>query len=121
MTSNNHPEPTSSQEIRSANEDYCREGFQELETRLEKLMNMLGDVLGDDRVLGTSIPWRDKEISAQSDEPKDIALVAQLQAICFEILNMVEERTSRMIRHRRRNELGSEAEEGLWGLSLIHI
>ncbi len=115
MTSNNHPEPTSSQEIRSANEDYCREGFQELETRLEKLMNMLGDVLGDDRVLGTSIPWRDKEISAQSDKPKDIALVAQLQAICFEILNMVEERTSRMIRHRRRNELGSEAEEGLWG------
>lgn len=97
-----------------ADQDYRREGFQELEKRLETLMNMLGGVLDDNSSLATSIPWSGKDITAKASTPEEAGSTAQLQAICFEILNMVEERTSRMIRHRRRNELGSEAEKGLW-------
>ncbi len=104
-----------------ANEDYCREGFQELESKLETLMGMLGGVLGDDSSLATSIPWSGKDISAKATTPEEAGSVAQLQAICFEILNMVEERTSRMIRHRRRNELGSEAEKGLWSRVICQL
>ena len=112
---NNSTETTSPQEISSANQDYRRDGFQELDTRLETLMNMLGDVLGDDSNLKESIPWSGKDITAKAGSPEEAGSVAQLQAICFEILNMVEERTSRMIRHRRINELGFQAEKGLWG------
>lgn len=115
---NNSTESTATEETRSssqANQDYRRDGFQELDTRLETLMNMLGNVLGNDSELASSIPWSGKDIAAKADSPEEAGSVAQLQAICFEILNMVEERTSRMIRHRRRTELGFEAEKGLWG------
>ncbi|MGJ8676638.1 MAG: phosphoenolpyruvate carboxylase [Akkermansiaceae bacterium] len=118
---NTSTESSSSQEIREANLDYRRDGFQELESRLATLMDMLKGVLGKDAVLSSSIPWRGEDIRDQSTDPKNAASIAQLQAICFEILNMVEERTSRMVRHRRRNELGNNAEKGLWGRVIAQL
>ena len=107
------------QKIRVANRDYRKEGFEELESRLRTLMDMLETVLPEDSDLEASIPWRGEEIDGCLDSPQAAASVAQLQAICFEILNMVEERTSLKIRQRRRRDLGLQAEQGLWA-SIFH-
>ncbi|MGB1259135.1 MAG: phosphoenolpyruvate carboxylase [Akkermansiaceae bacterium] len=102
------------QELRSANLDYRIEGFEELEQRLRSLMDMLASVLPEESGLADSIPWRGHDIKDHSKDTETAATVAQLQAVCFEILNMVEERTSLHIRQRRRNELGLDAEQGMW-------
>ncbi|MBT8038553.1 MAG: phosphoenolpyruvate carboxylase [Verrucomicrobiae bacterium] len=109
------PTPKSAQQTRRANQDYRRVGFEELEDRLKTLMEMLADVLESEGDLTESIPWRGMPVQQPSKTPEDAAAMAQLQAICFEILNMVEERTSLKIRHRRRKDLGMDAEQGMWG------
>lgn len=109
------PNPlATTQKIRIANRDYRKEGFEELEKRLRILMEMLTSVLPEDSHLSDSIPWMDNELEDHANDPKAAATVAQLQAVCFEILNMVEERTSLKIRQRRRSDLGFEAEQGMW-------
>lgn len=119
-TSNTTPlshsdQPSPTDEIRLANQEYRLEGFEQLESRLHTLMNMLAEVLGDEGDLAASIPWRGQELQAGLTSPDDAASIAQLQAICFEILNLVEERTALKIRHRRRKDLGLSAEQGMWG------
>ena len=111
----NKPSLATNQKIRVANRDYRKEGFEELENRLGTLMDMLADVLPEEAKLADSIPWRGHEIKDHSNDPEEAATVAQLQAVCFEILNMVEERTALKIRQRRRCDLGFESEQGLWG------
>ena len=111
----NKPSLATNQKIRVANRDYRKEGFEELENRLGTLMDMLADVLPEEAKLADSIPWRGYEIKDHSNDPEEAATVAQLQAVCFEILNMVEERTALKIRQRRRCDLGFESEQGLWG------
>ncbi|MFK7910312.1 MAG: phosphoenolpyruvate carboxylase [Akkermansiaceae bacterium] len=111
--------PAATQKIRVANRDYRKEGFEELENRLHALMDILAEVLPAEDGLVESIPWRGHEINDDAKTPEDIAVVAQLQAVCFEILNMVEERTARKIRVRRRRDLGLEAEQGMWA-SIFH-
>jgi len=112
---------TSTEELRSANKDYRQEGFGELEERLQVLMNMLSGLLGESSHLADSIPWRGKDIRDRAKEPDDAAVTAQLQAICFEILNMVEERTALKIRTRRRRELGLDAEQGMFAQVLTRL
>lgn len=114
-SSNPSGQPSPGDEIRLANQEYRREGFEQLESRLGTLMDMLADILGEDDELTASIPWRGQELHAGSASPEDAAAIAQLQAICFEILNLVEERTALKIRHRRVKDLGIGAEQGLWG------
>ncbi|NWK56580.1 phosphoenolpyruvate carboxylase [Verrucomicrobiaceae bacterium N1E253] len=101
--------------IRCANDDYRREGFEQLERRLRILMDMLADVLEPEQALVESIPWRGVDVRDRAHGPDLVAKTAQLQAICFEILNMVEERTALRIRHRRRKDFGMAAEQGMWG------
>lgn len=113
--------PSSPQQARRANQDYRREGFEELEQRLHTLMEMLAEVLDSQSELTESIPWRGEPIQGRSTNAEDVAANAQLQAICFEILNMVEERTSLKIRHRRREELGMDAEQGMWGRVIARL
>lgn len=114
-----HP---SHEQVRTANEDYRRQGFEELESRLHRLMNMLGEILKEEGPLTDSIPWRGQEIGHQPyRSPGSAASVAQLQAICFEVLNLVEERTALKIRHRRRKDLGMDAEQGMWGRVLAKL
>ena len=114
-------EPVSQQELRSANQDYRHVGFGEMEERLHVLMDMLADLLGDSAHLAKSMPWRGQNIEGQAKEPDEAADTAQLQAICFEILNMVEERTSLKIRSRRRRELGLDAEQGMFAQILTRL
>lgn len=113
------PTLVTTQKIRVANRDYRKEGFEELENRLQALMDILAEVLPVEDGLAESIPWRGREVGDHAKTPEQIAVVAQLQAVCFEILNMVEERTARRIRVRRRRELGLEAEQGMWA-SIFH-
>lgn len=118
------PTPTPSattEQLRSANQDYRREGFGELEERLRILMDMLAGVLGNSPHLADSIPWRGNELNNRAKAPDEAASTAQLQAICFEILNMVEERTALKIRHRRRRELGLDAEQGMFAQILSRL
>jgi len=94
MTHSNDQNPATSvsqQELRNANQDYRDAGFGEMEERLHVLMDMLADLLGDSANLAKSMPWRGQNIEDQAKEPDEAADTAQLQAICFEILNMVEE------------------------------
>lgn len=107
--------PSGGEDIRDANQVYRQVGFDQLEKRLHRLMDMLAGVLGDDVALAESIPWRGRDLQAHCSSPDDAASIAQLQAICFEILNLVEERTALKIRHQRRSDWGLEAEEGMWG------
>ena len=109
------------EELRSANQEYRHKGFGELEERLHVLMDMLGGLLGESSHLAGSIPWRDQDIQDGAKAPDEIAVTAQLQAICFEILNMVEERTALKIRTRRRSELGLAAEQGMFAQVLDRL
>ena len=111
----------SKEELRSANLDYRNAGFGELEERLRILMNMLSGLLGESSHLAASIPWRGEELQDRAKEPDEAADTAQLQAICFEILNMVEERTALKIRSRRRSELGLDAEQGMFAQILTRL
>ncbi|BDS06700.1 phosphoenolpyruvate carboxylase [Oceaniferula spumae] len=111
----------SSEQLRSANRDYRLEGFGELEDRLRILMDMLSGLLGNVSHLSDSIPWRGKDIRDRAKEPDEAAVTAQLQAICFEILNMVEERTSLKIRSRRRREQGLDSEQGMFAQVLSRL
>lgn len=113
--------PATNEQLRSANRDYRREGFGELEERLRRLMDMLAGILADDPGLAGSIPWRANQVSDRAKEPGEAAHTAQLQAVCFEILNMVEERTALKIRHRRRREQGLDAEQGMFAQILTRL
>jgi len=124
MTHSNDQTPAisaSKQELRSANQDYRRTGFGEMEERLRVLMDMLAGLLGDSSHLAESMPWRGQNIQDRANKPEEAAVTAQLQAICFEILNMVEERTSLKIRNRRRRELGLDAEQGMFAQILTRL
>ncbi|MCP5534658.1 MAG: phosphoenolpyruvate carboxylase [Akkermansiaceae bacterium] len=109
MTSHNQ------QELDAANAEYRQQAFEDLKLRLRTLMDMLAEVLGDKNEFGDSIPWREKQVIQRPKQTTQIATMAQLQAICFEILNLVEERTALMVRHRRRKDFGVAAERGTWG------
>ena len=111
----------SQEELRNANQDYRDVGFTELEERLGILMDLLSGILGDSSHLADSIPWRGQDIQDRAKEPDEAAVTAQLQAICFEILNMVEERTALKIRNRRRRELGLDAEQGMFAQILTRL
>lgn len=112
---------TTSEKLRIANQDYRRDGFGELEERLRCLMDMLAGLLGKSSHLAESIPWRGQDIRDCTKEPDEAAVTAQLQAICFEILNMVEERTSLKIRNLRRREQGLDAEQGMFAQVLNRL
>ena len=84
-------------------------------------MDMLAGVLKTKGELTDSIPWRGGDIRDQSKYPANAADIAQLQAICFEILNMVEERTALKFRQRRTQDLGMNAEQGMWPRVIAHL
>ena len=72
----NKPSLATTQKIRVANRDYRKEGFEELESRLHALMDILAEVLPNE--LTGAIPWRGDEVNDQVEKPEEIALVAQL-------------------------------------------
>ena len=110
---NTSQEPANS--LVSANKDYRQQGFIDLKQRLRTLMDSLADVLSDEIDFTDSIPWREKQVVQRPMDTAGMASMAQLQAVCFEILNIVEERTATVVRQRRRRDFGVAAERGMWG------
>jgi phosphoenolpyruvate carboxylase len=110
---NTSQEPANS--LASANKDYRQQGFIDLKQRLRILMDNLAEVLSEEIDFTDSIPWREKQVVQRPMDTAGMASMAQLQAVCFEILNIVEERTATVVRQRRRRDFGVAAERGMWG------
>ena len=98
-----------------ANQQYRQQGFIDLKKRLRTLMDILAEVLAEEVKYTDSIPWREKQVIQRPVDADDMASMAQLQAVCFEVLNLVEERTATVVRQRRRKDFGQAAERGMWG------
>lgn len=105
----------SNKSLAEANRDYRQQGFLDLRQRLRTLMDSLAEVLAEEIDFTDSIPWREKQIVLRPMDVAEMASMAQLQAVCFEILNIVEERTATVVRQRRRRDFGVAAERGMWG------
>ena len=106
---------TAGADLASANQQYRQQGFIELKSRLRTLMDILAEVLKEEIDYTDSIPWREQQVVKRPESADDMATMAQLQAVCFEILNIVEERTASVVRQRRRRDFGLAAERGMWG------
>ena len=114
MNSNNtSQEPENNLAV--ANKDYRQQGFIDLKQRLRILMDSLAEVLTEEIDFTDSIPWREKQVVQRPMDTEGMASMAQLQAVCFEILNIVEERTATVVRQRRRRDFGVAADRGMWG------
>lgn len=96
------------------NDRYFAKGFRELDESLAETTQMLADALPLDQNLRSLIPWQ-----AEQNFPEEIPEGseregAQLLSICFEILNIVEERVAWKFRNTRRASHGAAAIKGLW-------
>lgn len=96
------------------NDRYFEEGFRELDTSLADTTAMLAGSLPLDENLRALVPWQEGK-----DFPTAIPTGceregAQLLSICFELLNIVEERVAWKFRCTRRATHGAAAIKGLW-------
>ncbi len=93
---------------------YYQGAFRELDETLAETNTLLADSLPLDDQLRALVPWRNDqgyptEIPAGNEREG-----AQLLSICFELLNIVEERVAWQFRSHRRAEHGASAIKGLW-------
>ncbi len=96
------------------NDRYFAEGFRELDDSLAETTATLSEALPLDQQLRSLIPWQAKQ-SFPSEIPSGVEREgAQLLSICFEILNIVEERVAWKFRSTRRASHGAAAIKGLW-------
>ncbi len=96
------------------NDRYFAEGFRELDESLAETTAMLADALPLDDKLRSLIPWQENQ-TFPAEVPEGCEREgAQLLSICFEILNIVEERVAWKFRSARRASHGAAAIKGLW-------
>lgn len=96
------------------NADYFAQGFRELDETLAETTEMLAESLPLEENLRSLVPWK-----AEDTFPGEIPTGheregAQLLSICFELLNIVEERVAWQFRSYRRSQHGAAAIKGLW-------
>ena len=103
------------------NDRYFAEGFRELDESLSKATSTLADALPLDDDLRSLVPWQEghtfPEIVPEGSESDG----AQLLSICFELLNIVEERVAWKFRSARRASHGASAIKGLWPSVINHF
>jgi len=103
------------------NDRYFAEGFRELDESLSKATSTLADALPLDDDLRSLVPWQEgrtfPEIVPEGSESDG----AQLLSICFELLNIVEERVAWKFRSARRASHGAPAIKGLWPSVINHF
>jgi phosphoenolpyruvate carboxylase len=95
--------------------DYLGIGFSRMDSDLRTLMEAFSEVLGDmgRGDLAAYLPWREgKQISGGGEIPEGLGMAL---SVAFQILNLVEENTSREVRALREASEGVEAEPGCWG------
>jgi phosphoenolpyruvate carboxylase len=96
------------------NDRYFAEGFRELDESLAETTGMLADSLPLDEDLRSLIPWQEGRTFPDSVPEGSEREGAQLLSICFELLNIVEERVAWKFRSSRRATHGATAIKGLW-------
>ena len=95
--------------------DYLGIGFSRMDSDLRTLMEAFAEVLGDmgRADLAAYLPWREGEVVVRHrDIPEGLGMAL---SVAFQILNLVEENTSREVRALREASEGVEAEPGCWG------
>jgi phosphoenolpyruvate carboxylase len=94
--------------------DYLESGFEKIHRDLEFLIACFGEVLEElgQPELAQTLPWSDDELSSTQAFPDRLG---QTYALSFQLLNMIEENTSAMMRRARETTEGLDAEKGLWG------
>lgn len=93
---------------------YFEEGFRELDTSLADTTAMLAGSLPIDDGLRSLVPWQEGKDFPDSIPEGHERDGAQLLSICFELLNIVEERVAWKFRSTRRASHGAVAIKGLW-------
>ncbi|MDA7887817.1 phosphoenolpyruvate carboxylase [Akkermansiaceae bacterium] len=96
------------------NDQYYQAGFRELEETLAETTGLLAKSLPLDDKLRALIPWQSGEAIPDSIPAGHEREGAQLLSICFELLNIVEERVAWQFRSSRRAQHGPTAIKGLW-------
>ena len=96
------------------NDQYYQAGFRELEETLAETTGLLAKSLPLDDELRALIPWQSGESNPDSVPEGHERQGAQLLSICFELLNIVEERVAWQFRSSRRAKHGATAIKGLW-------
>lgn len=96
------------------NDRYFAEGFRELDESLAETTGMLADALPLDDDLRSLIPWQEGKTFPETVPAGSEREGAQLLSICFELLNLVEERVAWKFRSARRASHGAAAIKGLW-------
>jgi len=96
------------------NDRYFEEGFRELDTSLADTTAMLAGALPLDEGLRALVPWQEGKSFPDAIPAGHEREGAQLLSICFELLNIVEERVAWKFRSTRRATHGAAAIKGLW-------
>lgn len=96
------------------NDRYFAEGFRELDDSLAETTGMLADALPLDAELRSLVPWQEGHTFPDSVPEGSEREAAQLLSICFELLNIVEDRVAWKFRSSRRASHGATAIKGLW-------
>jgi len=96
------------------NDRYFEEGFRELDTSLADTTAMLAGALPLDEGLRALVPWQEGKSFPNAIPAGHEREGAQLLSICFELLNIVEERVAWKFRSTRRATHGAVAIKGLW-------
>jgi len=108
-----HHSPTQMSDVIKTDR-YYQGAFRELDETLADTTSLLARSLPLDDQLRALVPWRGEEEFPKSIPEGDEREGAQLLSICFELLNIVEERVAWQYRSRRRAEHGAAAIKGLW-------
>ena len=93
---------------------YFKEGFRELDDSLADTTAMLAGALPINDELRSLVPWQDERAFPEKIPEEYQRDGAQLLSICFELLNIVEERVAWKFRSHRRANHGATAIKGLW-------
>ena len=96
------------------NDRYFAEGFRELDESLAETTAMLSEALPLDASLRSLVPWQEGKPFPGTIPSGSEREGAQLLSICFELLNIVEERVAWKFRSARRTSHGADAIKGLW-------
>ena len=96
------------------NDRYFAEGFRELDESLAETTAMLAEALPLDAALRSLVPWQEGKPFPETIPSGAEREGAQLLSICFELLNIVEERVAWKFRSARRTSHGADAIKGLW-------
>ena len=93
---------------------YYQGAFRELDEALADTTGLLAESLPLDESLKALVPWQGEENFPAEIPAGHEREGAQLLSICFELLNMVEERVAWQFRSDRRAKHGASAIKGLW-------